>query len=593
MCCCANVTPTSSEDTIVEGVTWHPPAVCTSLLLCTCTATAPRPQPERASSLLEGASASSIPPATARVQPVKHRDSGPITVAIVVDQLASWVANERLPLLPKHGGFARLMREGTWYRDVRFAHAITETAPGHASLFSGKVPREHGIVANEVMKSGRASAILLDSGTKLVGFEGIRADAGSSAAPLLGDVVADRFKARTPQGMVYSFSVKDRGAIFGGGHHPDLTLWFDVSSGGFVSSTAFTDKLPIWLDSIASTSAITTRIAQPWTLQEPRWVAHCITKDDQAGEGDFGNYGVGFPHRVNDANKPFAAYRINPDSDKLLLEMGLLALDHAPRGAPIFLALSLSANDYIGHIFGPDSWEAWDELQRLDTSLAWFFSELDRRRGPEQWSVVLSADHGVALLPEVSRAFAKQSESIQTPVSRPNGVTERILSSDLEKVARQAATKALGTGIWIAGVVDPYLYWSEDAKRLTVPLRHRLERAVAEGLLEQSSIAKLFDTATTPSPCPSGDDDSMDSLVCLSIHPGRGGDYFIALKQGYFFDTGYVPGAGTSHGNAALYDRSVPLLERSAGQVQAGKVIDSPQSFSLFSSELERLMGSR
>ena len=29
------------------------------------------------------------------------------------------------------------------------------------------------------------------------------------------------------------------------------------------------------------------------------------------------------------------------------------------------LAVSLSPNDYIGHTFGPDSWEAWDEIRRI------------------------------------------------------------------------------------------------------------------------------------------------------------------------------------------------------------------------------------
>jgi hypothetical protein len=63
----------------------------------------------------------------------------PIVIAIVVDQLASWVLRERIDKLPVGGGFARLRREGKYYQEMAYAHAITETAPGHASLFTGKL----------------------------------------------------------------------------------------------------------------------------------------------------------------------------------------------------------------------------------------------------------------------------------------------------------------------------------------------------------------------------------------------------------------------------------------------------------------------
>jgi len=562
------------------------------LLVVACSGNSPPPS----APALPSASAAVAKPALVEQSPTATQASavvGRVTVAIVVDQLAAWVADERLPLLPKSGGFARLMREGTWYKDVRFSHAITETAPGHASLYSGKSPHEHGIVANEVLSSGKASAFLLDQNTKVVGPEGIRADAGSSAIALIGDVAADKFRAQHPQGKVYSFSVKDRGAIFGGGRHPDVVAWFDPGSVAFVTSTAFGDKLPDWVVNLGSTTAVTARAAQTWTVQDQAWVTHSVCKDDAEGEGNLGNYKTTFPHQPNLAAKPFAAYRVNPDSDKLLLEMGLASLDHSPKDAPVFLAISLSANDYIGHIFGPDSWEAWDELQRLDASLEWFFAELDKRKGSSNWTAVLSADHGVAPLPEVSRMLAKQGNKEHPKDARPLELTDRVEAAALEKVATQAAEKALGKGTWIAKVVDPYLYFSDDAKKLEPKKRQKLSRAVTNALLKQPSVAKIFETKGSATTCPPSSDESLDALACNSILTGRGGDYFIALKSGHFFDTGYVPGAGTSHGNASLYDRSVPLFVRPAIANQAGAAVAAPQSFALFSKELERQMSDK
>ena len=68
----------------------------------------------------------------------------PWLVTIVVDQLAAWMADERWPALPSDGGFARLQREGLTVRELRFAHSVTETAPGHAALYTGAVPRVSG-----------------------------------------------------------------------------------------------------------------------------------------------------------------------------------------------------------------------------------------------------------------------------------------------------------------------------------------------------------------------------------------------------------------------------------------------------------------
>ena len=67
-----------------------------------------------------------------------------------------------------------------------------------------------------------------------------------------------------------------------------------------------------------------------------------------------------------------------------------------------FRGISLSANDYVLHAFGPDSWEAWDELVRLDASLGRFFRALDARVGPGGWAAMLSADHGSTPLPETA-----------------------------------------------------------------------------------------------------------------------------------------------------------------------------------------------
>ena len=86
-----------------------------------------------------------------------------VLITIVVDQMASWMADERWATLPADGGFARLRREGLTVRQLRYEHAVTDTAPGYAALYTGAVPRDSGIFANETLgPDGNRRSILLD-----------------------------------------------------------------------------------------------------------------------------------------------------------------------------------------------------------------------------------------------------------------------------------------------------------------------------------------------------------------------------------------------------------------------------------------------
>src|SRR4029078_1988805 len=65
-----------------------------------------------------------------------------------------------------------------------------------------------------------------------------------------------------------------------------------------------------------------------------------------------------------------------------------------------FLAVSFSPPDYIGHTFGPNSIEEEDCYLRLDKELGGLLDYLDSKVGKDQYTVFLSADHGVAQTPE-------------------------------------------------------------------------------------------------------------------------------------------------------------------------------------------------
>src|SRR5262245_65212746 len=64
------------------------------------------------------------------------------------------------------------------------------------------------------------------------------------------------------------------------------------------------------------------------------------------------------------------------------------------------LGISFSALDKVGHDYGPNSHEVQDVLIRLDRTLGLLFTGLDRLVGAGNYTVALTADHGVAPIPE-------------------------------------------------------------------------------------------------------------------------------------------------------------------------------------------------
>lgn len=520
--------------------------------------------------------------------------AAPLVVTIVVDQFAAWIAEERLPLLPDTGGFARLRREGTWYRHVRYGHAATDTAPGHSSLYTGRTPRESGILANEVPDAnGARVSILRDEAVRVVTSEGPTDGVGSSIARLRVETLADALRARAPEAVIISVSLKDRGAIFGGGRHPTATLWFDPSRDRFVTSTAFAQTFPAWASPDGDPPAVQALRATPWTLLDEPWVrAHAATPDNQPGEGDLDGWGTTFPHDFAHARRAPGAMRVSPMGDAAVLRLAGDALSARNRAVPMLLALSLSSNDYIGHLFGPDSWEAWDQLRQLDAALGRFFARLDEAAGPDGWSLVLSADHGVTSLPEVATIAAARpwcTPGNHDPYERACGPLGRL---DPDEVARQlqtAAVQAIGAGRWVLGVADPYIYLTPAAEALPAARRTTLQRALTARLRRYPEIERVLDTRTIAASCAEGE--AVEALLCRAIPDRNGAALYAQARAGAFFDSGYALGYGTSHGSPYLFDRTVPMLVRAPGREPAGRVVDEPTSFTEFRREAERLLG--
>jgi hypothetical protein len=515
----------------------------------------------------------------------------PVVVALVVDQLSAWEAAERFDLLPKDGGFARLKREGLFVPELRFAHAITETAAGHSALFTGATPSRSGIYANERIEAVTHTTIpsLLDFDTKELSAHGPTGRFSVSLRILRVETVADVLRAHFPHATIVSISLKDRGAIFGAGRHPDAALWYDRSKDEFVTSTAFADAFPEW--AARALPEVAPLRSTPWTLLDPTFASsHARQPDDQAGESDVFGFGRTFPHDFATAKKPTVAFRASPRGDEAVLRLAAAALATRRNGEPMLLSVSLSSNDYVNHFWGPDSWESWDELLRLDGALAGFFSLLDHTFGATGWSAVLASDHGGPPLPELPDSARPWCKPGAAPDhwERPCGKPERLLPDEMAKELREAAKRALGDGDWVLGVASPYVFYTSAAAKLPADRRKTLDEALTRALLAHPGIDRVY--PSRGGPCPPESNESVDALVCRSLSENNPDALFVLVKKGSFFDTGYDVGKGMSHGGPYLFDRAVPMFVRARAQARIG-VLSAPASYASYTRTLASLLG--
>jgi len=323
-------------------------------------------------------------PAPARAQAARR--SPTLVVHLTIDQMRADYLERFFPQLT--GGLGRLMRGGAWFTDAYQDHAMSETAPGHATVLSGRNPTSTGIVRNsEGVTDSTPQGALLE---QLV--------PGASPSRFRGTALFDWMHARWTAARALSVSRKDRGAILPIGRAKQNVYWYQ--GGEFTTSRYYRDSLPAWVRAFNVSLARALTPGRRWDLLlDPSAYPEPDSMDYEHLGRDFV-----FPHLLPDDSAALATAIIaTPWMDSLTLAFALEGLQRLRLGTgnhPDLLAISLSATDYVGHAYGPDSREVHDQVLRLDRWLGVFLDSLARLRDTSRVIISLTADHGVTSFPE-------------------------------------------------------------------------------------------------------------------------------------------------------------------------------------------------
>src|SRR6478609_2580656 len=356
--------------------------------------------------------------AVASLQSADQPAAPRLAVVISVDQMRADYLERFRPYFGE-GGFKRFTDQGAWFKDCHYLHAVTKTAPGHATILSGVHANVHGIIANEWLD--RTTFIqgnnVEDTAAPLVGLlprldryanATFAAKAGRSPRNFLGVTVGDSLKAKYgAAAKVFGVADKDRAAILMSGPKADGAYW--TEEGRFVTSTYYRRELPAWLERFNNERGAAEYFGQVWNrLLDPAIYDRVQGPDDAPGEQAEDGLGVTFPRKVDGGKDKisgafFDAFDHAPWNNDLVEEMAERLIEHEQLGAdgtPDLLCVGFSQTDKAGHAYGPDSHEVMDSYLRLDHTLAEFFRFLDAQVGAGNWVVALTADHGVPSLPE-------------------------------------------------------------------------------------------------------------------------------------------------------------------------------------------------
>lgn len=468
-----------------------------------------------------------------------------LVVGVIVDQMRYDYLYKYQSFYGK-GGFKRLLNEGSNFTYAHFNYVPTSTGPGHASVYTGTTPYYHGIINNNWYDKASKKSIYCCGDTLYKTVGSTSQEGEMSPLNLLSTTITDQLKLATNgRSKVISISLKDRGAILPGGRWADAAYWYDNKTGGFISSTYYMDKLPVWVEKFNEMKLADSLLSKGWHLLRKESDYAMSAPDQSPAEHDaFSEGKTSFPHFFDKMKNKYDALEPTPFGNEMVarLAMKALASEKLGKGRETdFLAVSFSSTDFISHAFGSDSYENQDTYMRLDGLLEELLNSLDREVGKGNYLLFLSADHAAINTPALLKQHRlpagelnqkKASDSLKVFVKRKYGNEKIIESISGNQIFLNRGLIAEG-GLNVHEIMVSIKDFIRDNFTAVnwIFTRDELDRQIA-GREERNFILNGF-------------------------NPARSGDIALNLQPGFLPN---FQNEGTTHGSPYTYDTHVPMI---------------------------------
>lgn len=475
---------------------------------------------------------------------LKDSKTPKIVVGIVVDQMR-YDYLTRFEAKFGDGGFKRLMDDGYNCKNHHFNYVPTYTGPGHASVFTGTSPMNHGIISNYWYDKFTGKSVYCAS-DKSVTAVGVNTEKEKmSPRRMKTTTVADQLRLHTQnKSKVIGISLKDRGAILPAGHTANAAYWFrGKKDGKFITSTYYRADLPEWVQNF---NKKTKSYLREWnTILPIAEYTESGSDDNNFEEAFIGNDATVFPYdlkKLAKDNDDFDILKATPFGNEMTTDFAIEAIKYEKLGADNitdFLTLSYSSTDYVGHQFGVNSVEVEDTYLRLDQDLEKLLSFLDTTIGKGEYTVFLTADHGAVNVPNYLK-----SQNI------PAGYFKK---KEFETNVKAALAARFNVEGLIENVSNNQIFLNRVVvKKHNLNLIDIQEFLVQEIVLYEN-IDKVFSAKTLAS---NQFINGVGVLVQNGFHQKHSGDIVFVLEPAVIS----YPEKGSTHGSSFSYDTHVPLL---------------------------------
>lgn len=472
-----------------------------------------------------------------------------LVVGIVVDQMRSDYIYRYWNKL-SDDGFKRLIREGFECKNTQYNYMPTYTGPGHASIYTGTTPSQHGIIGNNWFDASLKAYLYCVTDTSVHSIDGL----GGQFSPknLLTTTIGDELRLFSNfRSKVIGVSLKDRASILPAGKS-GMAYWLDENYERFITSSYYikgkNNSLPEWVSDFNNRRLPQMYLDSVW---RPLFDINTYTEstpDNNVYEEVFDTASGAKP--VFDYNlkklrlSNHDLLRQTPFGNTLLKEFAIAAIEGENLGSDSIcdmLLVSFSSTDYVGHAFATHAVETEDTYLRLDRELAAFLKYLDKKVGKNNYLVVLTADHGALPNP----VFLNDHQL-------PGGYIEAKMMSDTIKHFFRMNYQSEAV---FRSYINDQVYLNDSLIKVKNLDKQNITLELGRFLMKLDIVADVVSRSQLEN---AEFNSGPRNLVQHGFNYKRSGDLAVIFKAGFI--QSYTGKKGTTHGSAYKYDTSVPLL---------------------------------
>jgi predicted AlkP superfamily pyrophosphatase or phosphodiesterase len=470
-----------------------------------------------------------------------------LVIGIVIDQMRYDYLTRFADRYGKDG-FNRILKNGFSLENAHYNFTPTYTAVGHASIYAGTSPSNHGIISNNWYDKVLKKSIYCvdDANYKTIGNQGI--EGKKSPLRLYTTTIADQLQlAQNMQGKTIGIAIKDRSAILPVGHTANAAYWYDAGNKNqWITSSFYMEELPDWVKAFNSNNKADAYLNETWeTLYDINTYSQSRADNNIYENNLNGQEKPVFPKdlkKLREQNYNFSLIKTIPAGNTYTVDFAKAAIKGEQLGKSKFtdfLAVSFSSTDYVGHRYGVAAVETEDTYLRLDKDLAHFFNFLDTEVGKENYTLFLTADHAAVHVPSYL-------QSLKIPAHYLN-------TKKLKKFLSNITQKYFNSKELIENVSNYQIFLDQEKIEALGFNKNTVAQRLADEVL---SFDKIYKAVTARTLQTTNFTEGLMHSLQQGYNPKFSGD---VLMIPYPATLNYSR-KGTSHGSGYSYDTHVPLI---------------------------------